>query len=1658
MESVYLNQFVNKDIEISSSDINEPFSFLEWRRRRPELVEKQAVNYYNLYIIEWFHKNKEKKISSKFLLKQKYLYLLFQLQVFFTEDEKHNWYNKINFSEENELLLSIPFFARKLKQIALYYLSLRKTLKNTKLKYNLAGTSFGLEQEIYNLLSRTFTDSVTDIQPSIFRHLPQLSGVRNSIVVQVEELYDDVDYYDKSTTLPVSSYYNFFHHATEKFYSTKGINLSSSEWIFNCLTLSATQNLDALVGQITGLLSETTSSEEYGEFFKTYFSENKYTTTFVQTTTTPDIIDINIQEGNNVFYYPYGLVDPSILFKNQIAPVALSSLQIKGATSGTILERSDTLFIKNGNDVKGAWLYYKQFQDTKDILRAFLTQNSTTSFIFPFPGYGLSGEDMSWTGRSTRYTPGYNYLSNDIKTLVNKEYWNSPFESSDVAPVFINNTTLVSQKATSNSNPKFADNITISVRSEQDNLSPSVDTEGAWLYKLQTTAWPIGLTSKNVFLWPFHLIDTEQEELSRLYSNIYMKDVCDTVAVSSLNFSFAVASSSIDTADKIYKLHNFSDDISLATECCWLSSQVVTFGSHYKACEQNGFSALFESGQTTRFLWTGPTTDLSAAFVPNIKHKPECYFSTANLNLTSGLEWQKCTCKQVYYSPFGHPEKELNQNNNFADFIALDAENNLATFDMDSWRGAANSRFLYSEDVAWYKTNKSIGWGDGNWVSNGRIGGDPFKLEPGKAYFYRRAGSRLSFNTFPAYSVNYDFKQTPTKWITARRNEDDEWVSVNKISGMKFRPGDFVKYERAPSTQCWLISSQLIENQSANLGSMWSTFDYIVSGSTLDTTYISWPTTDGQMLSDPQIPPASFYDIERLDYWDIQHTTYPWLHARYYSTHIDIVIPPVAGGMAPGYTSTISNNKMSFSFTPPEIGVYTISVSATAKGIGPMPLFTDIPALTVVPPYRQEELLLNFKFPASGFLFEKQLTGWNYNANRPKPKAVGAKPYWAELYFDRQPATRFGGIRSWGFPYNFIEDYIPDHNPRLSLLELQSGTIFKYKRNGYDLLWSQPFTFKTYSGTSVWCELSSNTNNSSNLSSLFETKRIEELNVFATFAPSDIQLTNIKNSLPVEIYYNALNSFTWSVTSEIQTSNSNDSSVLSIESSHPWSNLGDRHFATIATIPVLEDIYSIVDVGGYFLPQHLGASQFINRDFQSFVKDQNLNESILVEDKSIHIGGRGRSKQDQHTVYDWREQNQWMKEPPTAGAKAGSVKSIWTKTLQTFLPYEENNETVPLGLITPSSRVSPWGGSSEDEWTDTLNRHDSFTGIPNVSAWAATQILKNNKQVVDYWVTDVFGNQYGLYKDLSNSAVGTHHNKTGELWVKCNNNRVLPASQALSSVFESFTSKSFHSELTGSGIKTIDCFFDTLVIETNTTVLLLHLQYDYEAEIISINVDNTIIISDLQTKNWRFERSWLMPKTKTATMLFTELTATTFTPKLFTLNLADRTYVTSFPTTIVDYANVRLGLSGIEVKHLDRAAYYYNSLQQTGLITYKGVDVHNKLFFVDFEIEHQEDFVLTTINRFTDTTYLMSVHFPPIVESVFFNPFDVMVSTPFTISIPALNSPLNYEILGTYPFFINVTSTGDFTGNIPLPGIYNINYRVINHMGYTAYSLTLNVT
>ena len=128
-------------VSSAKSDKDVPFSFRDWYSAYQGIIPGEEFKQYNEYLVNWYKDKSLEVTDTNLQIKLNYLGLLRQLQLFFSKEETENWYNNVDINKEKELLLSIPYFAKKLKDISLYYLQLREAVKESRLKYNQVGTN-----------------------------------------------------------------------------------------------------------------------------------------------------------------------------------------------------------------------------------------------------------------------------------------------------------------------------------------------------------------------------------------------------------------------------------------------------------------------------------------------------------------------------------------------------------------------------------------------------------------------------------------------------------------------------------------------------------------------------------------------------------------------------------------------------------------------------------------------------------------------------------------------------------------------------------------------------------------------------------------------------------------------------------------------------------------------------------------------------------------------------------------------------------------------------------------------------------------------------------------------------------------------------------------------------------------------------------------------------------------------------------------------------------------------------------------------------------------------------------------------------------------------------------------------------------------------------
>lgn len=820
MPSIILNNVSDpQNIATESQDV--PMSFLEWNNRHVGIAFSEAEIQYRNYL-QSFYKNTEKVQEEKInRLKNDYIDLIKKLQIIFQDDEEFERYKNIDVTSSTDLAIAIPLYARKLKDIALFYNKKRQELKDKKLEYNLVGSYDGLQRILYNNLVSKFSKNQRTAFVSenpLISQSPEFSAIKEDFKIEIEELYDTNDYFiDAESINPFSCIFN-----------NLCFSLLSTPLSAKADPLENTYLCDPSNETVDNLLQSAYDS--YLSTDVSYVSGGYYVEDYRSLT-------IPMIQGNNFFYWFSGKTAFDIP-EGVYNDVSIESVDWTGAVGGSSMDVSDLIFVNAGNLLtKGAWLQDTTFVTVTGSMSATMIDGKT--FKFPYPFFGTSAFGGEWSGpglndtlpSDKRFFPSEEDFT-ETESIINKTYWSSFSSISTVQPILLQETNLGKNGFGSN---KFsnADKIYVSVESSNKQIY-SGDLNIAWLYNFRQTQIPVTVGENKIY-YPLG----RYEDASELF---FTYEEGDSIPLSSISvpdaFSGAVAGTTLDESDLIIRSTNICNN---EVEGAWLKAVPLSYYSRFEqdVCEcrpnqttyytdweflsggaQPGLSFKCDGGQLVRFTWTGDTVNInSVRGFTGFEHDDSCPYKNEDFSIsivgTNFLndqnrevfeKWKKCTCQAVHYSPFGHNKATLNYYNITPDFIVKDTKfpNN---FNIKTWQGSDGKNYLSSCDSAkFYPSNlleKDIGWGSGSWKN--QEGGD-FILEKGKSYFYYRSDASNCNYSSPFFIINQKYtdgiipiencskSSYIPQWYKAVKDENGNWIDGGEISDMTLYFGDFLTY------------------------------------------------------------------------------------------------------------------------------------------------------------------------------------------------------------------------------------------------------------------------------------------------------------------------------------------------------------------------------------------------------------------------------------------------------------------------------------------------------------------------------------------------------------------------------------------------------------------------------------------------------------------------------------------------------------------------------------------------------------------------------------------------------------------------------------------------------------------------------------------------
>lgn len=228
------------NIPIIPIDQNQPLSFQEWLKYNNTIftnVDDFLVRYQS-YLNNWYEAKNSSNVDREQITRDLYVSLIKEIIISFSSSDEKRYLKNIDFNNKRDVAIAIPFFAQKIKEICLYYSTLRDDVKTAELRYNLKGSNYGIEKIIYNEISKSLeTEDLTDFIRTLNL---SLSDIRNNMVINVEDLYDTyTNYFDISPNVAPSAY-NVVNGDRKTFFSDNVYDINSDLFLnFNSAIVQA---------------------------------------------------------------------------------------------------------------------------------------------------------------------------------------------------------------------------------------------------------------------------------------------------------------------------------------------------------------------------------------------------------------------------------------------------------------------------------------------------------------------------------------------------------------------------------------------------------------------------------------------------------------------------------------------------------------------------------------------------------------------------------------------------------------------------------------------------------------------------------------------------------------------------------------------------------------------------------------------------------------------------------------------------------------------------------------------------------------------------------------------------------------------------------------------------------------------------------------------------------------------------------------------------------------------------------------------------------------------------------------------------------------------------------------------------------------------------
>lgn len=216
---------------------------------------------------------------------------------------------------------------------------------------------------------------------------------------------------------------------------------------------------------------------------------------------------------------------------------------------------------------------------------------------------------------------------------------------------------------------------------------------------------------------------------------------------------------------------------------------------------------------------------------------------------------------------------------------------------------------------------------------------------------------------------------------------------------------------------------------------------------------------------------------------------------------------------------------------------------------------------------------------------------------------------------------------------------------------------------------------------------------------------------------------------------------------------------------NPTGNILNRYYPTVAMVPLMSGLYSVVELGGYTKPKSLGVSIYHGKN-RELVSPKYRYERTVFPDSVVYSNGISLTKIYQDTPIYYHPTLNWMDIKYYIKTAQGIVGD--SKTYQEMIPYKteyEKTGKTEVGISRLLENVDPWTGATDTVWSDPKTYPPDFRKLYNTPAWEAS--LETLGGYEYSWGVDVYGNNYALYKNTKpNTEWGFKNVSDGEIFIR----------------------------------------------------------------------------------------------------------------------------------------------------------------------------------------------------------------------------------------------------------------------------------------------------